>query len=335
MPRLSDIIREQHQAAPVPSVATAGAFHASARPEAAAVGGVAVPTDPNWYDLATAELWRLEQTVRQGAAVRIDALAQVAAGIAASVQRDDALLLKVFSCSDDRVLATNPVHVAIVAVKIGIGLEYDAVALERLALAGLLHDVGMFALPETLVMKPGALTPEERTRVQTHPQLGWQILNGLGPSHGWLAAIARQEHERWSGQGYPERRQGAQIDDQAQLIGLADVFDAMISPRPYRRRMLPHHAIKHLLVNEKQAFSHHLLKALVAQLSVYPLGTAVRLNTGEVGAVIQVSPRHPLRPILRIEQTDKTEGAMSGRVMDLSKTTFVHIVEVLNPSDTK
>ncbi|GIW53979.1 MAG: hypothetical protein KatS3mg082_0383 [Nitrospiraceae bacterium] len=57
-------------------------------------------------------------------------------------------------------------------MKIGIGLEYDAVALERLALAGLLHDAGMFALPEGLVMKAGALTPEERARVQTHPQLG-------------------------------------------------------------------------------------------------------------------------------------------------------------------
>lgn len=336
MPRLSDLVREQHKAAPAPSDATtAMAFHAPSRPEAAAAVRAAVLSDPDWYHLAKEEVWRLGQTVRQGAVVRIDSLAQAAAGLAASVQRDDALLLKVFSCSDDRFLATNPVHVAILAVKIGIGLEYDTVALERLALAGLLHDVGMFALPETLVMKPGALTPEERARVQTHPQLGWQILNGLGPSYGWLAAIARQEHERWDGQGYPDRLQGAEIHEQAQLIGLADVFDAMISRRPYRRRMPPHHAIKHLLVNEKHTFSHRLLKALVGQLSVYPLDTAVRLNTGEIGTVIRVSPRHPLRPVLRIEQTGEADGSTSGRILDLGRTTFVHIVEVLKPSETK
>lgn len=336
MPRLTDIIREQHDAAPAPSGATAAAaFHAPSRPEAAAAGRAAVLSEPDWYHLAKEEVLRLGQTVRQGALVRIDSLAQAAAGIAASVQRDDALLLKVFSGSDDRFLVTNPVHVAILAVKIGIGLEYDAVALERLALEGLLHDAGMFALPEALVMKAGALTPEERARVQTHPQLGWQILNGLGPSYGWLAAIARQEHERWDGQGYPDRLQGDQIHDHAQLIGLVDVFDAMISPRPYRRRISPHHTIKHLLVNEKQTFSHRLLKALVGQLSVYPLDTAVRLNTGEVGTVIQVSPRHPLRPVLRIEQTVEPDGPTSGRILDLGKTTLVHIVEVLKPTEPK
>jgi hypothetical protein len=116
---------------------------------------------------------------------------------------------------------------------------------------------------------------------------------------------------------------------------LADVFDAMISYRPYRRRMLPHHAIKHLLVHEKHRFSHPLLKALVGQLSIYPLNTAVRLNTGEVGTVIQVSPRHPLRPVLRIEQTGEADGSTVGRILDLGKTAFVHIVEVLKPSETK
>ncbi|HXF92281.1 MAG TPA: HD domain-containing phosphohydrolase [Nitrospiraceae bacterium] len=334
MPRLSDIIREQHNAVPVPS-GMSGTFYTPSHREAAAAEGVATLSDSDWYELAKGEVLRLEQTVRQEAAVRIDPLAQAASGIAAAVQRDDTLLLKVFSCSDGRLLATNPVHVAILAVKIGIGLEYDAVALERLALAGLLHDVGMFALPEMLVMKPAALTADERARIQTHPQLGHELLSRLGPSYGWLAGLIRQEHERWGGQGYPDRLQGVQIHDHAQLIGLADVLDAMISPRPYRRRIAPHYAVRRLLVNEKQTFPHHLLKALVGQLSVYPLGTTVRLNTGEVGTVIQVTPRHPLRPVLRIEQTGESDGATSGRILDLGKTTLVHIAEVLDPPETQ
>ncbi len=334
MPRLSDIIREQHITGPVPS-GTAGAFRTTSHQEGPAAEEVATLSDPDWYELAKTEVLRLEQAVRQGTAVRIDSLSQAAAGLAASVQRDDTLLVKVFSCSDGRLLATNPVHVAILAVKIGIGLEYDAVTLERLALAGLLHDVGMFALPETVVMKTTALTADERARIQAHPQVGYEILSRLGPSYGWLASLIRQEHERWDGKGYPDRLQGTQIHDHAQLLGLVDVLDAMISPRPYRRRMAPHYAVRRLLVNEKQTFPHHLLKALVEQLSVYPLGTAVRLNTGAIGTVIEVSPRHPLRPVLRIEQIGEGEGVMTGRILDLGKTTLVHIAEVLDPPEAK
>jgi hypothetical protein len=61
----------------------------------------------------------------------------------------------------------------------------------------------------------------------------------------------------------------------------------------------------------------------------------VRLNTGEVGTVIQVTPRHPLRPVLRIEQTGESDGATSGRILDLGKTTLVHIAEVLDPPETQ
>ncbi|MEW6245951.1 MAG: HD-GYP domain-containing protein [Nitrospirota bacterium] len=332
MPRLSDIVREHHKASSVPgSAGIDGAFRASSGPEPATTASSVSPPDLDWYHLAKEELLRLGHAVRQGATVRIEDIAHVATGITASVQQADDLLLKVFSCSEDRPLTTNPVHVAILAAKIGIGLGYEAIDLERLVLAGLLHDVGMFALPESLVMKPGALTPEERAQIEEHPKLGREILNRLGTSFGWLARVAWQEHERWDGQGYPDRLSGGQIHEYAQLIGLVDAFDALISPRSYRRRILPHHAVRQMLVNEKRKFPHHLLKALVEQLSVYPLGTVVRLNTGEVGAVIQVSQRYPLRPILQVQQSAEADGATLTKILDLSKTTLVHIVEVLKP----
>jgi HD-GYP domain-containing protein (c-di-GMP phosphodiesterase class II) len=88
-------------------------------------------------------------------------------------------------------------------------------------------------------------------------------------------------HERWNGSGYPKQLIGDQIDELALIIGLADVFDALMSSRPYRSGVSPHRAIRALLVHGKKVFPYHLLKALVEQLSIYPLGTTVRLSTGE------------------------------------------------------
>jgi HD-GYP domain-containing protein (c-di-GMP phosphodiesterase class II) len=112
----------------------------------------------------------------------------------------------------------------------------------------------------------------------------------------------------------------------ALIIGLADVFDALMNARPYRRGMSPHQAIRALLVSGKTVFPYHLLKALVDQLSVYPLGTTVRLNTGETGVVAQLNRRYPLRPVLQVSQSGSVPVS---KAVDLRVETSLHIVEVV------
>ena len=102
--------------------------------------------------------------------------------------------------------------------------------------------------------KAGRLTPEERMLIEQHPELGYQALRKLGTTHDWLAEVVRQAHERWNGQGYPNKLKGRQINEFAQIIGVVDVFDALVSPRPYRRRFLPHEAVRELVVVERTAF---------------------------------------------------------------------------------
>ena len=114
-------------------------------------------------------------------------------------------------------------------IKIGLGLKYETVALNRLALSALVHDVGMMTIPEALLMKVEPLTVQERMLIDRHPQQGFDLLMGLGSQYEWLAVIARQEHERWRGQGYPSQLNCSEIHEHALIIGLADVFDALIS----------------------------------------------------------------------------------------------------------
>lgn len=302
-----------------------GSFPAPGLNGARAQPGPALQAGPDWYRMGEEELSRLAETVRHHTVIRLETLTRIAAGIVQSLQSSDRLVVQALSGANGSPLITNLVNVSILSAKLGMGLEYRRNELEQLALAGLVHDIGIFAVPESLVLKPHRLTPSERAIIEQHPELGFQVLSTLGSSYSWLAQVVRQAHERSKGQGYPNKLKGSQIHDYAQIIGIVDVFDALISPRPYRRRILPHEAVRELLATEQSSFSRELIKALVEQLSVYPLGTTVRLNTGEVGVVTQLNSRYPLRPIVQVGRTMPN----GPRLADLSKTPLVYIVETL------
>ncbi len=147
----------------------------------------------------------------------------------------------------------------------------------------------------------------------------------------WLAQVVLQAHERGNGQGYPHRLKGRDISELAQIIGLVDIFDALVSPRPYRRRLLPHEAVRELLTTERTAFPREIMKALVEQLSVYPLGTRVRLNSGEEGVVVRITARYPSRPVLRVPGIEIASPSEPSRLLDLSLLPHVSIVDTVEP----
>jgi hypothetical protein len=167
--------------------------------------------------------------------------------------------------------------------------------------------------------------------IEQHPELGYQALRKLGTTYDWLAEVVCQAHERWNGQGYPNKLKGRQINEFAQIIGVVDVFDALVSPRPYRRRFLPHEAVRELVEVERTAFPREVIKALVEQLSAYPIGTSVRLSTGELCTVIRVNTRFPLRPVVLIGE-GPTDG-LAARQVDLSTSPRVAIIETVAPSN--
>lgn len=281
----------------------------------------------SWYRDAEAELASIAEAVQSQRPVNLHRLETLATGLVAALRQSDELVVEALSSPSGSPLITNLVNVAIVGTKVGVGLGYYGKELERLALAGLVHDIGLFAVPQSIVIKTGRLTQDERLLIERHPELGSHVIRQAGHEYEWLAHIVAQAHERTNGQGYPAKLKGRQVGEMAQILGLVDVFDALVSNRPYRRRLLPHEAVKELLVSERATFPREILKALVEQLSVYPLGTTVRLTTGEVGTVIRVNSRYPLRPVVRVTE----DGEADGRLVDVSLTPLVSIIETLNP----
>ncbi|HXX76515.1 MAG TPA: HD-GYP domain-containing protein [Nitrospiraceae bacterium] len=284
-----------------------------------------------WYQSAVERLTQVAAEIQRQDVLDLKGVSVLASNIVESLGKSDQLLVEALAGPSGPPLLTNLVNVGILATKVGVGLGYYGRELERLALAGLMHDVGLFAVPQSLVTKSGRLTPEERMLVEQHPELGYQALRKLGPTHDWLAQVVRQAHERWNGRGYPNKLKGRQITEFAQIIGVVDVFDALVSPRPYRRRFFPHEAVRELMVVERTAFPREVMKALVEQLSAYPIGTSVRLSTGELGTVIRVNTRYPLRPAVMIRETEP-EG-LESRHVDLSTLPLVTIIETVEPPD--
>jgi putative two-component system response regulator len=107
---------------------------------------------------------------------------------------------------------------------------------ESMQLASVLHDVGKVAIPDTILLKPGPLTADERLAIETHPDVGYDMLHGSSSGLLDLAAmIAHTHHEKFDGSGYPRGLAGTAIPLEGRIAAVADVFDALTSDRGYRR----------------------------------------------------------------------------------------------------
>jgi len=116
---------------------------------------------------------------------------------------------------------------------------------EQVRQAGLLHDIGMIAVPEGLLSKEGALTPTEFEQMKRHTVVGSEILAPL-PYLGGLSAFVRGHHERWDGKGYPDGLAGEAIPWGARFVGAAEIYDALATARPYREQLTPELAVERM-----------------------------------------------------------------------------------------
>ena len=287
--------------------------------------------DQHQYRQAEAALAKVAAAVQRQEDLDLSEVTQLASSLVDSLHTSDQLVVEALSSPPGSPLVTNLINVGILATKVGIGLGYFGTELRRLALAGLLHDIGIFAVPQELLTKTGRLSAEERRLIEQHPRMGADVITRLGTDHAWLADVVLQAHERGRGQGYPHRLKGREINELAQIIGLVDIFDALVSPRPYRRRLLPHEAVRELLTTERTAFPREIMKALVEQLSVYPLGTRVRLSSGEEGVVVRITARYPSRPVLRVMDAENASTSEPPRLIDLSLLPHVSVVDTVEP----
>jgi diguanylate cyclase (GGDEF)-like protein/putative nucleotidyltransferase with HDIG domain len=158
--------------------------------------------------------------------------------------------------------------VADLACSIGRTLGVEDEELDRLYLAGLLHDLGKISTPDAILLKPGPLTIEEREVIQEHARVGFQLLDGLDltPVDNWIL----HHHEHWDGTGYPDGLAGAEIPFGSRIVLVADAFDAMTTERPYRRALSVQAALGELRDLAGRQFDPLVVSALESCLAAEP-----------------------------------------------------------------
>lgn len=199
----------------------------------------------------------------------------------------------------DKLTYIHSINVALLVVVIGMKMGYAREALYNLALGAILHDLGKLNIPSEILDKPSSLTLSEFEQIKQHPIYGERMLLG-SKLPGEVAKVVRQHHERWDGQGYPDGLKGEEIHRNAQIVALADVFDALTEDRPYRRALPPYHALEMIFSGINKNFSHDVVYAFRNCLNIYPENSTITLNTGETGIAIAVSPELPTRPTVLI-----------------------------------
>lgn len=222
-------------------------------------------------------------------------------------------------------LMEHTLNATILAAKLGSLLNYPHQELLKLALAGLLHNIGMVYVPQEILHKLDPLTPEERHVIQTHSDLGAAHVRKLGLEYEPVADVIYQVHERENGQGYPEGLRGNEIHDDAKIIGICDVYVAMNKPRVYRAAFLPFDALQAIIQRMEEQFAPHLVRALLQALSIFPVGSLIRLSTGEVGRVAAANPERPMRPVVELIFDSRDTRLDPPTPMDLTEYPHLHI----------
>jgi HD-GYP domain-containing protein (c-di-GMP phosphodiesterase class II) len=206
-------------------------------------------------------------------------------------------MLSMFDTED--YLYNHLVNAAILAVMGGYEYGLTANDLVRLGQGMLLHDIGMTRVPREIYEKKTPLTPAELAIIRAHPRDGSQmaLTSGISPM---AANLILRHHEAWDGSGYPDGIAGEAIPPLARLAAVAEVYDALTSPRPHASPLLPNEAASWILRAAGRRFEPRSVAAVLAHVAMYPSGIVVELNTGESGLAVKTEPGSPARPIVRV-----------------------------------
>jgi HD-GYP domain-containing protein (c-di-GMP phosphodiesterase class II) len=178
--------------------------------------------------------------------------------------RGTALLLGEVVQADDAYTGSHSRDVVELAMTVGPRLGLDEDQLRKLEFAALLHDVGKIAIPNEIINKPGPLTPQERTLIETHTVVGQTMLESVGGLLGEVGTIVRSCHERYDGLGYPDRFAGDAIPVEARIVACCDAFNAMTTDRAYRAAMALADALEELRAHRGTQFDPDVVDQLLA-----------------------------------------------------------------------
>jgi HD-GYP domain-containing protein (c-di-GMP phosphodiesterase class II) len=226
---------------------------------------------------------------------------------------------------------------------LGKRLGLSLISLERLGLCGLFHDLGKVEIPHELITKPSRLTDEEYAQIKDHSLNSVRQIVKLNAARDLKAKILLppfEHHLRYDLTGYPQTDRKEPLSLFGRILTITDVFDAMTSARIYRPVALsPDRVLNKMLSEAGTVFDPILLKVFTNMIGVYPVGTLLQLDTGEMCLVLETNEKAEIgRPLAVVVHQDAKGEFLKGGVIDLSERNMVsgafmrNIVNSFHPS---
>lgn len=164
----------------------------------------------------------------------------------------------------DNETGMHVIRMSHVSGRIALEMGMDEGFAEQLVHAAPMHDIGKIGIPDQVLLKPGKLDDEELATMRTHPQLGADILDkSSSPLIKLACTVALYHHEKWDGTGYPFGLKGEEIPVEARIVAVADVFDALLSKRPYKEAWPVEKAVEEIKSQSSRHFDPQVVEAMV------------------------------------------------------------------------
>ncbi len=274
------------------------------------------------HQQATTLIYTIMDDAHLGKSIDTATAKKLVARMAKSVLRNpDALICFTQLKKQDDYTALHSLRVSILALAFGRHLGFEEEELNLLGMGALLHDIGKMRVPNAILNKPGKLTQREVEVMQSHVPAGVQILERTQDIPSKAIEVARLNHERYNGTGYMKQLKRDQIGLFGLLGAIVDVYDALTSDRVHQDALSPLDALWKMYEWRVRDFHPALVEQFIQCMGIFPIGSVVILNTGEVGVVRTMNRAQRLKPeVVLVLKPDKTRyGAL--RAVNLARKT--------------
>ena len=281
-----------------------------------------MPAASGVHQRASAIVNGVMDKVRQSGNLEIKSLQAAVTPMVDSVLRNPAALACLMRLQKtDNYLYQHSIASSVWATILGRQLGLDRKDLDVIALGAMVLDVGKTQVPREVLTKPTELTDSERALMHRHIQFGLEILERSGNVDPAVLEMVAHHHERHNGTGYPAGLSGNEIPVFGRIAGIVDTYDAMITSRPYATQMSNYHALRQLRVLADVEFQAEIVEQFTRAVGVFPTGTLVELNTGEVAVVTKQNAIRRLRPEVMVIMDANKALLDDFRVVNLDKET--------------
>ena len=211
--------------------------------------------------------------------------------------------------TSDEYTFKHSVDVATLAMIIAKRLGMSSREVYDIGIAGLLHDMGKAQIPNEILNKPGRLTDDEFQVMKSHSRLGYNILKKRNEFPPMIPVAVLQHHEKMNGTGYPLKCKADKIVPFAKILSVADVYDALVTERPYKKAFSQRTAVE-MIMSMTDQLDIDSMRSFLDTVILYPVDSNVRLSNGETARVVENKPGVVLRPTV--------VGLESGKVYNLA-----------------